>query len=95
MNIFGGLLRGLTGKPPKLYPGEVVQWASIPTPGIFAATLPQRPYAVKFDADHQEVGNRRWLERQVFTDPTYMGAWQDWVEGQGAIPQPAYPTGAV
>ena len=95
MGIFGGLFRGLSGKPPKLYPGEVVRFASIPTPGIFAGSLPQRPYAVKLDADHQEVGDRRWLQRQTFSDLDYASRWAEWVEAQGALPQPDYPAGGV
>jgi len=95
VGIFGGLFRGFSDKPPKLEPGEVVRFASVPSPGIFAGSLPQRPYAVKLDGDHQEVGDRRWIERQVFTNPDYMGAWQAWVEAQGALPQPPFPDGAV
>jgi hypothetical protein len=82
-------------KPPKLYPGEVVQFASVPTPGIFKATLPQRPYAVVLDADHQEVGERRWLQRQAFSDLDYAGRWAEWVQAQGSLPMPPYPDGAV
>ena len=39
----------------------------------------QRPYAVKLDADRQEVSGRRWSQRQVFTNLDYAGRWAAWV----------------
>jgi len=93
MGIFGSIARAFTGKPPKLYPGEVVRFASVPTPGVIAGSLRQRPYAVRLDADHQEAGDRRWLQRQSFADLDYAGRWAEWVQAQGALPQPDYPAG--
>jgi hypothetical protein len=96
MGIFGGLFRGVKGKPPEIPPGASVQLESVPTPGIFGGTLPQRPYWVMLDADHQEVGERHYFPREpAFTDLDYAGRWCQWVQAQGARPQPDYPAGGV